>query len=733
MSSSAEDTGCIHRRDFLGMAAGSAALGALGTLIGAAPASAADIAGSSTSLGFAVVSDTHANVAESQRQQSIAKVFASIAQRDPAFVLHCGDVTDTGLPDEYDLFAQALPASLQGKIHYTPGNHEVRWDSTTKELVRSHFGPAPYSFDAGGLHFVGFDPTQLVQEPGHYGDELLDWLDRDLDQVRGHRPTLLFQHYPMGQDFFYVDDQDRFFDLIADRNVRVILAGHIHRDSVSELNGLTQVAFDAVRNGPMYYWVAATSDALAVTRVDVAADGTTTSRAAATVGLAGDGPGTGVRPTVIDFGAVVAGSLPVDVTLPAKAVPSEVAVQVWPQQVYAVTSVQPWTPLAMAPDGHWRGSADVSTLAPGAGRLRVRATATDATWWETRRNFTVPGVAGTPTPLWKVKLPGSVQGALASFGNTVVAASTAGHVVALRVDGRDVSTLWRRNAGPAYRGPAFSVDGNVVFVPSTDHQVYALDTADGKPLWTFQATAPVLSPPLVTPINGRSGVLVSAGDTLVALDATTGSPMWTANTGGFSAGRVASDGDRVYRGGGDGFVRALDAATGTQIWARRLVTGSENHILLNAPWDNTVLSAGGVVVVTSVTNAWGLDPATGTQKWVRSGGYMYPPPLALQGDPASALIITEFGVAFRVVLATGATQWTSPLGIRIFNSGAALQDERAWVQSADGQLIGLDLGTGTIQSRLQHTVVYSYSTPAVVDDVLVAADQDGVLRGIQLT
>ena len=114
-------------------------------------------------------------------------MYAAIARLAPDFVLHCGDITDTGLPGEYERYRQTVPAALRGQIRHVPGNHEVRWDPTAKGLYPERLGAAPYSFDAGGVHVAGFDPTQALLEPGHCGAAGLEWLDRDLAAAAGRR------------------------------------------------------------------------------------------------------------------------------------------------------------------------------------------------------------------------------------------------------------------------------------------------------------------------------------------------------------------------------------------------------------------------------------------------------------------------------------------------------------------------------------------------------------------
>jgi hypothetical protein len=86
----------------------------------------------------------------------------------------------------------------------------VRWDRTAKGLYHARFGPAPYAFDAAGVHFIGFDPTQALLESGHCGRDGLRWLERDLARLPEATPVLVFRHFPVGGDHHDVGDQDGF-------------------------------------------------------------------------------------------------------------------------------------------------------------------------------------------------------------------------------------------------------------------------------------------------------------------------------------------------------------------------------------------------------------------------------------------------------------------------------------------------------------------------------------------
>src|ERR1700759_1161320 len=93
-------------------------------------------------LRFAMVTDTHVGLTAASAQR-LGLVYAAIARLGPAFVLHCGDVTDTGLPGEYERYEQAVPAALRGRIRHVAGNHDVRWDPSAKELYRVRLRAAP--------------------------------------------------------------------------------------------------------------------------------------------------------------------------------------------------------------------------------------------------------------------------------------------------------------------------------------------------------------------------------------------------------------------------------------------------------------------------------------------------------------------------------------------------------------------------------------------------------------
>src|SRR4029077_3126789 len=101
-------------------------------------------------------------------------------------------------------------------------------------------------------------------------------------------PTRLFQHSPVAGEPDYIDDQAALLELIARHDVRVLVAGHVHRETVTRLGGLVQATLQAVLKEPVFF-LGGLGDgpALTVSRVTVAADGVRAGSPVITVPLTG--------------------------------------------------------------------------------------------------------------------------------------------------------------------------------------------------------------------------------------------------------------------------------------------------------------------------------------------------------------------------------------------------------------------------------------------------------------
>ncbi len=187
----------------------------------------------------------------------------------------------------------------------------------------------------------------------------------------------------------------------------------------------------------------------------------------------------------------------------------------------------------------------------------------------------------TGAPLWKhtehdgIKAPPAVV-ALDGGGTLVVTGSRYGEVRAL--DARDGSERWRLKTADRITGsPAFARVGGraLVFVPSYDRHLYALDAATGAVVWRAAARGGFFSSPVVVPGQEPTVLALAWDHELHGVDAATGKerfrfftgrPLWDvsgldASTWSSPAGALLRGEAVVFAGGYDGRLRALPLAT----------------------------------------------------------------------------------------------------------------------------------------------------------------------------
>jgi hypothetical protein len=163
---------------------------------------------------FVLASDTHIAPASVARTRRLGALVDSLA---PSLLLVTGDlvrdalrVTEEEASGYYRLFEETT-RSFATRFFTVPGNHEIFGVERARSLVspthplygrgmyRRHRGPDYYSFDAGGIHFVGLNTIDVDDQwyHGHVDSLQLAWLARDLAVVPDSVPVVTFNHIPM--------------------------------------------------------------------------------------------------------------------------------------------------------------------------------------------------------------------------------------------------------------------------------------------------------------------------------------------------------------------------------------------------------------------------------------------------------------------------------------------------------------------------------------------------------
>jgi 3',5'-cyclic AMP phosphodiesterase CpdA len=214
----------LDRRSFLAGTAGALWLGSF-------PVRAAEGLDEFT---FVIVSDTHLGRKDSKTpERQWKQAIVEINDGPGDFVLHLGDVVDSGREPQYPLYAE-LRKTLAKPIHEVPGNHDP------VEFFKKHIvAPIDRSFDHGGVRFILFNNSHRDSHLGFITPEQIAWLDKqcagakekDLKIVVACHVPIHFNTVP--DRAWYVkpaDGQTAFYEVL-DRYTDRFLAvfhGHFH-------------------------------------------------------------------------------------------------------------------------------------------------------------------------------------------------------------------------------------------------------------------------------------------------------------------------------------------------------------------------------------------------------------------------------------------------------------------------------------------------------------------------
>jgi len=269
--------------------------------------------------------------------------------------------------------------------------------------------------------------------------------------------------------------------------------------------------------------------------------------------------------------------------------------------------------------------------APGASALRRRAGLLAAALaavtlggcgiWSSRPKLPELPALATPANVrvaWSMSLPGGgvgFQPVLA--GDSLWAAARDGTVV--RVEPASGRVLWRAQAGQPLLAGVGS-DGEVVVVAARDGSLIALD-GDGKPKWTVQTGAEVVTVPSVA----LGLVLVRTSDNRVAaFEAGTGKRRWTFQRQNpplvlRQTGQIAMDAGNAYVGLPGGRLVALALDSGALRWeaAVAMPRGSNEIERIADVVGSPLISGREICAVTFQGRVGCFDLGSGRALWAR--------------------------------------------------------------------------------------------------------------------
>jgi len=206
---------------------------------GAGPMAPAD----AKAFTFVQISDTHIGFRKDANPDVVgslrrAMAYVNAMPQAPAFVVHTGDVSHLSKPEEFGQARELLKELRVDRVHTVPGEHDTIDDGVTgylKYFDHDGKGRAYYSFDQGGVHFVGLNNVLNFKAGtlAALGDDQLAWLKSDLAGRSASTPVVVLAHIPLWTVWepwgWGTADSAQAMALLRPFGSVTVLNGHIHQ------------------------------------------------------------------------------------------------------------------------------------------------------------------------------------------------------------------------------------------------------------------------------------------------------------------------------------------------------------------------------------------------------------------------------------------------------------------------------------------------------------------------
>jgi 3',5'-cyclic-AMP phosphodiesterase len=194
-------------------------------------------------LSFVQISDTHIGFNKAANPDVVGSLRHAIAEINalpvaPAFVVHTGDVSHLSKPEEFGSAREIFQEMHVDRLHTIPGEHDAIDDGINgylKYFDHDGKGRGWYSFDQGGVHFIGLTNVMNFKmgKLAALGDEQLAWMKNDLAGVSHSTPVVVLAHIPLWTLWepwgWGTADSDQAMALLRPYGSVTVLNGHIHQ------------------------------------------------------------------------------------------------------------------------------------------------------------------------------------------------------------------------------------------------------------------------------------------------------------------------------------------------------------------------------------------------------------------------------------------------------------------------------------------------------------------------
>jgi 3',5'-cyclic AMP phosphodiesterase CpdA len=222
-----------------------------------------------TPFRFAILTDAHLYSIANHRFDKFLSdaVDQVLAMRPlPDFVVYLGDIAQNGRDDQLKKGKQIL-SRLTMPMRVIPGEHD--WYLDMGAAWRGLFGPPTWSFDHNGVHFIGMNSIlvrdfwtaagmspeermgvmEMLESPiaGPWGvrEEQLDWLKKDVKNLKPETPVVVFTHSPLWDYYprwnFQTEDAPEVRQILAKFERVMAFHGHVHQTVYNKIGNMGSI------------------------------------------------------------------------------------------------------------------------------------------------------------------------------------------------------------------------------------------------------------------------------------------------------------------------------------------------------------------------------------------------------------------------------------------------------------------------------------------------------------
>lgn len=583
---------------------------------------------------FAFVSDTHIGSPNGGAEEDLRRTVADInSQKDLAFVVLTGDITELGMNEELKT-AKRILDSLHIPYYIVPGNHDTGWSESGGDAFASTFGYDKFHFTYEGIHFIGCASGPYVRmSDGHVPRDAVNWFNKELSRIKDNEPLFFLNHYPLDNQ---LDNWYEITGQLLKKNTIAALCGHGHTNKQFNADGIPAI----------------------MSRSNL--------RAKAPVG----------GYTIVD--------VQTDSVFFAERNPVTTAMRKWAKIAaehpeYSLSKIE--FPSFKINDS-FPNITEKWKYASAANVISTPAVLNDLVVFGNSIGEVEALSFQSGKKIWSFKTKGSIYSSPAVSGDRFVLGSADSNIYCLNTKGK---LLWRYKTNAAVLGSPL-IENNVVYIGGSDGNYRALDLTTGKQIWNF----PGLDGAVVsTPIATDDKLIFGAWDrNLYVVNKNTGQLLWKWNNGStvrnFSPAAcipVVKD-SIVFIVAPDRYITALSLNSGAVLWRNNDATVRESiGISADRKWVYGKTMNDYVVAYPA-----GAEKSNAAWKVDCKFGYEHVPSMLIEKD-GKLYFGTKSGVVYAMDPSTQTRSWGHKIDNSMVNTVRPLKNKQVLASTMDGKVV----------------------------------------------